>query len=160
MNEEVRNKARFEGSRELTAEERNLLRDKREPITKEQREELRVLESKSTMVVGWYAHSQEVRGPFHRWFTCSEVSEQYKKHVAWPWDDCAFVAGAMNNLVPLLDKVDELEAENARLLKALQFISAPTYGTELCNTDAENNEILARHHFLSQSVARQALAGT
>lgn len=75
--------------------------------------ELRELAKASTNVVAWYAHSQEVRGPFCRWFTCSEVSPQYRKNVAATSDDCKFAAAAMNNLVPLLDEIDRLN----RLLK-------------------------------------------
>lgn len=40
---------------------------------------------------------------------------------------------------------------------ALEKISAPTYGTEICNSDEENNKILADHFFLHQRIARQAI---
>lgn len=52
---------------------------------------------KSTRVVSWYAHPKEVRGPFHRWFTCSDVSQEYRKDVAEIEDDCRFSATAMNS---------------------------------------------------------------
>jgi hypothetical protein len=40
---------------------------------------------------------------------------------------------------------------------ALEEICKPTYGTELCNTDEENNEILARHYSIYRNIAREAL---
>lgn len=118
-NEELRNKKILEGMHALTIEERAKLCDWKPAITKEVREQLRVLESKSTPVVAWYAHTDEVRGPFGRWLTCSNVSPEYQKHVAWKNDECAFAAAAMNNLLSLLDALDNLEAENTKLRKAL-----------------------------------------
>lgn len=58
--------------------------------------------------------------------------------------------------VPYLS-VAEHDAEVKKLREALEKIAAPTYGTELCNSDVENNEILARHHFINQKIAREAL---
>lgn len=147
--EEARDKARTEGSRSLTAEERALLKDYREPITKELRDQLRELESKSTRVVAWYAHSEEVRGPFHRWFTCSEVNPEYKNQVAWQSDDCQFAAAAMNNLLPLLDALDERDRYIEFLMKrdvladAYVSLSAECERLKKENEDAKNS--LALH---------------
>ena len=80
----------------------------------EQLKELRELAELSTKVVSWYPHGPEatdeatVRGPFCRWLKVSNVSSEYRKHVADPKDEAKFVAAAMNNLVPLLDHVDRL----------------------------------------------------
>lgn len=60
-------------------------------------EKSRELREASTKVVAWYAHEQEVRGPFGRWFTCSPQEDECRKgNVAWPQDDCKFTAHAMN----------------------------------------------------------------
>jgi hypothetical protein len=135
MNEALRNKYIIEGFRTLTIEERNSLRDWKPVITKEEREQLRVLESKSTPVVAWYAHSSEVRGPFCRWFTCSDVSPEYQKHVGYKDEDCAFAAGAMNNLLLLLDGMDRLEAENAKLIREIEVLRS--YGNKDCTAMAD-----------------------
>jgi hypothetical protein len=121
MNEALRNKYILEGFRSLTLEERASLRDYKPPITKEEREQLRVLESKSTPVVAWYAHPSEVRGPFCRWFTCSDVNPEYQKHVAYKDEDCAFAAAAMNNLIPLLDELDRRDREIEELKLVMSF---------------------------------------
>lgn len=60
-------------------------------------------------------------------------------------DRDAFVCGA-NLLKPML----------LEMYEALQAISKNTYGTELSNSDAENNEILAEHFFIHQNIARKA----
>lgn len=52
-----------------------------------------------------------------------------------------------------------LLGDNADLRAALERIAAPTYGTELCNSDEENNAILAPLVFLYQEIARDALNG-
>ena len=49
-------------------------------------------------------------------------------------------------------RIEKLEA-------ALGEIAANTYGTELTNSDAENNDILGRHLVRFQKIAREALAG-
>jgi hypothetical protein len=49
--------------------------------------------------------------------------------------------------------------EVEKLREALEQIATTTYGTELCNSDDENNEILAKHHFINQGIARDALKG-
>ncbi len=51
-----------------------------------------------------------------------------------------------------------LRARNAELEAALREIAANTYGTELTNSDAENNEILGRHLSRFQQIARKALS--
>lgn len=90
-------------------------------ITKEQREELRRLAEKSTRVNRWYHHHQwsnEVRGPFGRWFTVLGGDNgmgdpvKYPTPVANVYEDAAFCAAAMNNIVALLDEIDRLEAAN------------------------------------------------
>ena len=74
---------------------------------KQQLQTLLKLADAASPVVAWYAHGNEngtVRGPFHRWFTCSEVEDRYKQHVASVDDDCRYAAAAMN-AVPTLVKV-------------------------------------------------------
>lgn len=95
-------------------------------MTKDERKMLRTLAEASTMVTSWYPHGETkeaegptVRGPFHRWFVCWNVSPDYQHLVANPMDDCKFAAAAMNNLVPLLDKLDTIENE---LEKAVKFL--------------------------------------
>lgn len=80
-------------------------------LSLEELKELRDIASKSTRVVNWYPHYEEVRGPYRRWFTCTEVSDDSKKHVASKSDDCRFAAAAMNNPVPLLDLIEEQQRE-------------------------------------------------
>lgn len=84
-------------------------------MTKQRRDQLREIASKSTKVVAWYDDGGTVRGPFNRWFHCTDVPEQYRSHVAWAGDDCTFAAAAMNNLVPLLDELDAMDKEIADL---------------------------------------------
>ena len=82
-------------------------------MNKEERQFLRSLAKASTEVNQWSYHSDgpTVRGPYCRWFKCTEVEPQYKKHVAESIDDCMFAAAAMNSMVPLLDLIDSLERE-------------------------------------------------
>ena len=89
-------------------------------ITDEDIKALREAEFMSTDVVAWYPHSHEVRGPFGRWLTVSEVDSSNKSHVADTFEDAKFAAAAMNALPHLLDlveslkhKVQELEAKLA-----------------------------------------------
>jgi hypothetical protein len=79
------------------------------------REELRELAGLSTRVTAWYPQGATVRGPFCRWFTCADVEDQYKQHVANVSDDTRFAAAAMNNLLPLLDELEEMEKKVADL---------------------------------------------
>lgn len=91
---------------------------------------LRALAEASTNVVAWYPHSQydgyhpgqaAVRGPFGRWFLVSGGDNGMNDPVKYPtpvadlYDDAKFAAAAMNNLIPLLDEIEALEAEIALL---------------------------------------------
>jgi hypothetical protein len=89
-------------------------------MTNDELKALRDIANNSTRVVAWYPHYSEVRGPFCRWFTCSDVSDIYKKDVSSKENDCNFAAAAMNNLVPLLDEVELLRAESKKLKCALE----------------------------------------
>lgn len=60
----------------------------------------------ATKVVAWYAHPTEVRGPFNRWLTVSDVAPKYRKHVASQADDAAYAAAAMNMVPKLLEALD------------------------------------------------------
>jgi len=101
---------------------------------------LRELAKKATPVVAWYPHNTEVRGPFCRWFTCSEVASQYRKEVAETWDDCNFAAAAMNSLVPLLDELESLRKANGVMWNALQSVTESGHvDCEECNS----HEIMA-----------------
>jgi hypothetical protein len=93
-------------------------------ITTDEVKALRRVAAKSTRVVAWYAHPEEVRGPFGRWFRCSGGDNgmgdpvKYPVPVSHASDDCKFAAAAMNNLVPLLDSIDVLR-ERAQTAEAL-----------------------------------------
>ena len=50
-----------------------------------------------------------------------------------------------------------LESKLAVAVEALKTMSSVTYGTELCNSDEENNEILANNFFRHQKIAEEAL---
>jgi hypothetical protein len=72
--------------------------------------------SKSTKVVGWYPHpgdgaGWQVRGPFCRWFQVTEVSPEYRKHVASTEDDAIYCATAMMELPRLIKCVEVLSEE-------------------------------------------------
>ncbi len=69
---------------------------------------------KSTQVVGWYAHSTEVRGPFCRWITPSKVLPEYEKHVADIADECEYIALAMN-------EIPNLAKTTANLIKVIEL---------------------------------------
>jgi len=45
-------------------------------------EQLRELAGAATKVVAWYPHPNEVRGPYYRWFKCTDIDPQYKDCVA------------------------------------------------------------------------------
>ncbi len=85
--------------------------------------EFRRVAENSTQVTAWYDHGFDgtVRGPFNRWFKCSEVNPLYMKHVANVADDCEFAAVAMNHFVQLLDLVEaqQKEIEELRIEKIL-----------------------------------------
>lgn len=93
-------------------------------MTKEQKQELREIAENSTKVNSWTPHSEydgyhpgkaSVRGPFFRWLIVEQVDERDRKYVADVYDDAKFAAAAMNNLVPLLNRVD-------KLTEALEFV--------------------------------------
>jgi hypothetical protein len=90
------------------------------------KEYLRNLAKNSTEVVAWYPHSKGdgyhpgrscVRGPFGRWMLIEGGDNGMGDPVRYPTpvadldDDAKFAAAAMNNMVPLLDEIDRLEAE-------------------------------------------------
>src|SRR5271167_3701869 len=52
-------------------------------------------------------------------------------------------AARQASLCDLIGPAKELREELDKYKKALEAIAKVTYGTELCNTDEENNEILA-----------------
>ncbi len=58
----------------------------------------------------------------------------------------------------IADAVETQRQYTAKLELALREITANTYGTELINSDAENNEILGRHLVRFQKIAREALS--
>ena len=81
-------------------------------ITDDIIEELKRLQKDSTQVVGWYAHSREVRGPFCRWFTISENEEEVRKgNVAYAGNDCEYAAAAMNYMPALIDELEKAKRE-------------------------------------------------
>lgn len=67
------------------------------------------------------------------------------------------VAYGMDRLEEANDEIRDLRSEVVRYKAALIVIAKPTYGTELCNSDEENNEILAHHFFIHQYIAKKAL---
>lgn len=64
------------------------------------------IEGKSTRVVKWWPYPGSVRGPFHRWFNCEPVEEQYRDKVASQEDDCAYAAFAMNNFKKMIEALE------------------------------------------------------
>ena len=72
---------------------------------------------KASRVVGWWAHSEDntIRGPFGRWFTCSEIPLEYKKYMSDISDDVEYASTAMNAFPHLLNHIETLEREIARL---------------------------------------------
>lgn len=82
-------------------------------MTKDELDALREVAANATQVVSWYPHGVEdgtVRGPYHRWFKCTG-NEDGKHPTANIENDVNFAAAAMNNLVPLLDHIEELERQ-------------------------------------------------
>lgn len=69
----------------------------------------------------------------------------------------------VHETVCLLVEIDflikDLSQKVERYRTALEKIAKPTYGTELCNTEEENNAILAPWVFIYQNTAREALEG-
>jgi hypothetical protein len=76
--------------------------------------QLKILHNKSTHnkntdISAWYAHSTEVRGPFHRWLTVLEVPHCYKDNVASVSDDAAYATASMNAIPKLIEYIEYLE---------------------------------------------------
>lgn len=92
-------------------------------LTIEREKEIREALDRSTKVVAWYPHPREVRGPFCRWFTCSEASNgmgdpiNYPVPVAKIEDDVKYCAIAMNSVPELLAEIDRLRNANNQLGK-------------------------------------------
>jgi hypothetical protein len=57
------------------------------------------------------------------------------------------------------DTIARLTAENEKLRAALKEIARPTYGTEFNMSDEDRADILGRHLFAKQDLARAALSG-
>ena len=83
--------------------------------------------AKSTNVVSWYAHSytNEVRGPWNRWFTCSKNEQEVLDgHVADAGYDCEYAAAAMNGVPELIKEYEELKQQADRLADVLFFYAS------------------------------------
>ena len=144
--------------------------------------ELRRLKAASTEVNAWYAHEGDdchgpeatIRGPFARWFRCSDVLLQYNKYVAPAINDVRYAAAAMTAVPELLDAIEEqvreidslraqdtgpsvmrqhdilsgvinsLSTENARLRETLELIAAPKRNDGTYNRCREACEQLAK----------------
>lgn len=100
----------------------------KEALTEDYRKYLKHLCDKATQVVGWYHHnmwSNEVRGPFGRWFTVSGGDNgmgdpvKYPVPVAELYEDAAFCAAAMSSLPALLELLDEKDAKIAELKREM-----------------------------------------
>jgi hypothetical protein len=79
------------------------------------------LKAASTQVVSWHAHSEEVRGPFGRWFTIDPRWDDVKKgNVAAPDDECRYAAAAMNYAPALVDDLVAALAEIERLEQEIE----------------------------------------
>ena len=76
--------------------------------------------------------------------------------VANLWDDFGPSRGGSHERKQAA-AIRELIEERDRLRDALKEIAEPTYGTEWTQTDEERAEILGRHLFHKQSLARAAL---
>lgn len=76
---------------------------------------LKELQKKSTQVVQWYAHPAEVRGPFGRWLTVSEIPQEYQKHCGSRSDDATYAAYAMNWLPKLIECIEDLRKQRDQL---------------------------------------------
>lgn len=71
---------------------------------------LKELYEKSTSVVAWYdtyKFKGEIRGPFCRWLTVSEVQPKYQKYVGAVEDDAAYACAAMNSVPHLLNVIQQ-----------------------------------------------------
>lgn len=104
--------------------------------------ELKELKEKSTKVVGWHASGEHVKGPFYRWFTCTEAVAEYADQVATRADDAKYCAAAMNALPQLIERVEKLSeaveiltsecSSKKEFLKIEIALNAlPLYGSEV-----------------------------
>ena len=82
-------------------------------------------------------------------------SKLYEKKLSFKKENK--MINAVKEIVDCLKNNKESISSGMEGYKALEVIAAPTYGTELCETDEVNDKILARHHFSNQTVARNAL---
>lgn len=117
---------------------------------------------KSTKVVGWYAHpyAGEVRGPFNRWLTVSNVPDKYKKDVAEKSDDTLFASNAMN-LAPKL--AIELVKSQSKVDKLMQIVEMQRDALIKSGTDISNALVWTSGYsagFVRQSVDRTNTAIT
>lgn len=86
------------------------------------------------------------------------LSEELEYHMS----DCSGLtcgeAGDLNHACTMAEKYnEELRSQLETTRAALEEISKVTYGTELCNSNEENNSILAPRVFQYQRIAREAL---
>ena len=113
--------------------------------------ELKEIIAKSTPVVNWYDHGYEdgtIRGPFNRWFKCSEVSPEYRDNVSDIANDVAFACAAMQNFLPLIKEIQlnldkehklglEIESLQAKLNLAKECVKWYANGNGADNDDIE-----------------------
>ena len=87
-------------------------------------EKWKEISKKSTRVVGWYphAHEGEVRGPFHRWFTCTG-GENYPDSVASIEDDVEYAALALTHFKDIIQELRNSRKQVRVLRKGLEFVS-------------------------------------
>lgn len=82
-------------------------------------EKIKEIISKSTVVVNWYAHTEDntIRGPFCRWFKA--VGED--KKLANIGRDVEYCALAMTILPNLVNEYEILQEQNKIMREALEF---------------------------------------
>lgn len=78
-------------------------------------EAIKCAKTDSTDVTAWHHNGATVRGPFNRWLEVTEVAEEHTKYVAWGSDDAKFASVAMNSVMILIKKIEELEQVNQEL---------------------------------------------
>jgi hypothetical protein len=94
---------------------------------------LETLWEKSTQVVAWYAHGDydgTIRGPFCRWFKCTEIEPEYQKHCGSIKDDVEYATAALNSVPHLIaayraqsDRIATLEAQLKYAKNETEFYS-------------------------------------
>lgn len=62
-----------------------------------------------------------------------------------------------NDIGWLIEELEISIIQNKKMREALEQIQKPTYGTEMCNSNGENNSILAPLIFQYQKIARECL---